>query len=173
MPLPSAMTPDMPRQAYELAILGIPRCHIADKLGVGRRTFYDWIAKGDAILDGEMDPPRDAGNHPPDYAAFARALRMAEADAVIASASAIRTEKGSPGHQWWLERTHPNEFGNRQKLEVEHSGTVQIIDWSTNAAGALAERMAEVPAIDAEFSSVDALAVPRGTPALTTTKPAG
>ncbi len=155
------LTPALTSQAAELAREGLPASLIAAKLRVGRRTFFDWLTKGEAQAEGEERPP-----YSPDYAAFYLSVQEARADAGLTSIRRVRTERGSTGDAWWLERAFPAEFGTRTKLEVEHSGTVQIIDWSTNAAGALAERMAEVPAIDAEFSSVDALAI-------TTTKPGG
>lgn len=155
MSMPSSLTPTRAAIVCELARQGIPRLYIAAKIGVNKVTLFDWILKGRAILDGEP-PPRDAGETPPDYAAFVLALDEADADYVIASGRDINTaEKGHAGRQWWLERTKRDVFGATQKIEVEHSGVVHHV---AGVEGLTDEQLLAIVgrrrAIEAEFTEV-------------------
>lgn len=155
MTMPSLLTPERIARTKELAADGIPRIYIAQDLQVRRETFYDWIEKGQKILAGEMERPPEAGGVHADYAAFVLALEAGDAEYVVRAVRAIGgAEKGHTGHQWLLERTKRAEFGPKSEVEVKHSGTVALVDWSTAGLGDLGER-----AIDVEFEEVGPLAL--------------
>ena len=78
---PTLYKPDMPKRAYELALLGLTDEEIAKSLGVGYSTLTDWKVEypefGEAINDGKE--PADAKVA---AALFNRAMGMAIPDGV-------------------------------------------------------------------------------------------
>lgn len=161
MSFPASLTPELATKVHAEVAKGTPITYVADLLRIGRQTFYDWVSKGEAILAGEREPAKEAGGIQPDYADFVLGLRAARATAVIGSVEAVRkSERGHAGHQFWLERQIREEFGPKSEVEVKHSGSVALVDWSTAQLGDLGEA-----AIDVEFEEVPL--------ALETTKPGG
>ncbi len=101
------------RPIIEAARKGLPQRLIADKCGIQRSVLNDWLSKGD---DGQ-EP----------FARFSTAYRQAAAEWGETEWEAAGGEaKFATGPQWRLEKRYPEDFGNRTKLEVEHSGTVNV-----------------------------------------------
>ena len=106
-------TPDLIEIIEDGARKGLHAQIIADKAGIGRRTLYEWLEKG------------DAGEEP--FVRVSAAFRRASAEWTEAQwERAVKGDTGSGGAQWGLERRHPDIYGARSKLEVEHSGTVNV-----------------------------------------------
>jgi hypothetical protein len=83
---------------------GVPITHAARAAGIHRSTLATWRAEN------------------PDIAA---ALEKAEADAVAFHVAVVKKAAASgiwTAAAWWLERTHPAEFG--RKLQTDQSVTV-------------------------------------------------
>jgi hypothetical protein len=108
-------TPDVIQNIALWSRKGLPQQIIADKLGVGRRTFVEWLEKG------------DAGHEP--YVRVARAYRSAAADwAEEEWEAAAEESKLATSRQWRLERRFPDIFGARQIVEsrAEQVLTVRV-----------------------------------------------
>ncbi len=144
-------TPDLTEAIERHAAAGCSQRMIADLIGVPRRSFEDWIRKGDEGIEP-----------------FCRAsVALRRATATTASAAlgdVLGGEKHSNGAQWWLERTYPEDFGNRTKLEVEHSGTigVQVVsfrDVPMEEIMALASGREKPRIVDVEAVAVPTLAI--------------
>lgn len=86
--------------------------------GVGRRTVYDWLEKG------------EKGEEP--YAEFSARIAGAEAQAVDEALKNVRSATGgklsSPhlNETWFLERRKPRSWG-KSAIDVNHSGSVTTI----------------------------------------------
>jgi hypothetical protein len=108
----------------------------ADAIGVHRSIIYDAIKRGEA----KDPPPGDAH-----LVEFAIAYRKADALAVINAVKAVRTG-GSKwrGNAWWLERRHPERYGNRLRAELSgpNGAPIAIADARAALAAAIA-RVAE------------------------------
>ena len=117
-------------RVLQLAGAGVPRKYVADAVGVSRRAFAYWLARGRA--GGKGDAP---------YVQLLHALKKAEAEAVAVSVGRIRraanggalierksvtvngvttvTEKFAQplwvADAWLLERRYPDEFSLNQR----------------------------------------------------------
>ncbi len=79
--------------------------------GVSERTYYRWLAEGE---------PEDGPEH---FRQFRRGVTRARAQARVAYAAVIRraaNEGDWKAAAWFLERSEPEEWGLKRKLE--HSG---------------------------------------------------
>lgn len=108
---------------------GLPLNQAAGRAGVGRRTVYDWLAKGAENPDGS-------------YADFALAVEEANANAAFDAVEELR----KAGRDDWraslayLERRFPEEWSRRERHEVTGADGAPIkieLQWPT-AAGASA-----------------------------------
>ena len=126
---PSKLTPAVHHAIVESVRAGTPIIHAAAAAGVtSTSTIYQWIAKGG------KDPASP-------YAAFARDIKSAEADAVAKNVRIVLQagEKSWQAAAWWLERTHPEEFARRDGLALGASSdvTVKVVvegDWHGRGA---------------------------------------
>ena len=122
-------------RVLQLAGAGVPRKYVADAVGVSRRAFAYWLAKG-----------RDGGKGDAAYVQLLHALKKAEAEAVAVSVGRIRragsggalidrksvTTVGPDGKPvttvtekftqplwvadaWLLERRYPDEFSTDRR----------------------------------------------------------
>ena len=122
-------------RVLQLAGAGVPRKHVADAVGVSRRAFAYWLARG-----------RDGGKGDEPYVQLLHALKRAEAEAVAVSVGRIRragsggalidrksvTTVGPDGKPvttvtekfaqplwvadaWLLERRYPDEFSSDRR----------------------------------------------------------
>lgn len=92
----------------------ITACTLA---GVEERTYYKWIEKAD-----EPDALKI-------YVQFRQRMRVARQLGKMSKVQIIHTAATGPDGDWraaaWLlERTHPDEFAPKEKLDVRHTGTV-------------------------------------------------
>ena len=93
----------------ELLRQGISRRGAAETSGVSARTLQRWMKKGE---DGEGE----------EWELFTRQVHGAEASAEYNAVNVIleAAEKGDwRAAAWWLERRHPQQWGKRQRIEVE------------------------------------------------------
>lgn len=105
---------------------GAPFAHAAAMAGIGERTLYDWLARGErALLAADSSLPVEATEEP--FARFRSDVDIARAQARVAAVAtitrAIVGEKAEDGTwitfpdwkaaAWYLERSAPEEFGRR------------------------------------------------------------
>lgn len=85
----------------------------ASHAGVAAATVREWVARGRGT---------DGRRHTARYAAFAEAVERAPASAEMRAVATVLKagESTLQACAWWLERTRPEHYGRRAR--VEHSG---------------------------------------------------
>jgi len=107
-------TDEAGQRVLEAVRAGLPVKFAAAKAGVGLRTLYDWLERGEA------DDAHDVR-----LVAFAQLYREAEADYAAQELARLDADASADSAAWkaraWkLERRFPREFGSRATFE--HSG---------------------------------------------------
>lgn len=91
-----------------------------NKVGISRECFYEWMRRG------ERGQARDI--EPVNYVEFARRINQAVAQVEIETVRDIRKAPMNwQAPAWWLERRHPDRWGQRNKIDL--SGKVIVINW--------------------------------------------
>jgi transposase len=101
-------TPKQRQRLIELLEAGLPVTMATAASGIGRTSFYKWMA----------DPK------------FAEQVEAAQARAVAPLLDRIRTAADNGQWQaaaWILERRWPGEFGRRDRLQTENTGPLEVI----------------------------------------------
>lgn len=94
---------------------GNPKTLASRLAGLDQQTLFDWIAQG-----------RNEPDKYPEYIQLAQDIQVAQAEHVAERLARIEAAaKSDPRHwtadAWYLERTMPEEFGKRDKVEIETS----------------------------------------------------
>ena len=122
---PNLCTPERVDELCKAAELGATRAHAAQYAGITRATLQEWL---------RSDKPL--------HVAFAERYREAEAHGKLALLATIRkaSSKQWQAAAWMLERTWPNEYGRRERVEVTGAagGPVQLAALSDDALRRLA-----------------------------------
>lgn len=115
MARPTLITDELCEQVRPLVASGLSFEAVAARLGIGRRTLFDWLARGEAD-----DPPEADAL----FVRFAAAVREGEAELEATMLASITGDSGKRGEHgrfaWVLERRFPTRWGSKQR--VEHSG---------------------------------------------------
>jgi transposase len=112
------LTPETQERICRALRVGMYRKTAIAACGIGEKTFYTWLARGDAEKSG---PYRD----------FIEAVQLAEAEGEVALVGIIRA--ASKLHwqaaAWILERKHHDRWGRKDALAMtgtlEHTGEVK------------------------------------------------
>lgn len=106
---PTKLTPEVQDRIIQALKAGNYVETAAEYAGIGKTTFYRWMARGEQASRGI-------------YREFRDAVMRARAEAEARNVAII--QKAAPDDwraaAWWLERAFPDRWGPRQKLE--HSG---------------------------------------------------
>lgn len=117
MPRVSIITEDQVTRVRECVATGASFEAVAARLGIGRRTLFDWLARGESLAADAPDGERI-------YERFAEAVRQGEADFEATMMDKIVGAEGKKGEHsrftWMLERRFPSRWGAKQR--IEHSG---------------------------------------------------
>jgi transposase-like protein len=99
------LTPEMIKIAAKLIEEGNYISHVAQALGIERRTFYTWLEQGKKATHGLKRE-------------FYEAVTQAEAKAVLRNIKIIQkaAETNWQAAAWWLERKFPEEFGRKDRI---------------------------------------------------------
>lgn len=91
----------------------------AEIAGVDRRTFYKWMARGEA--DGSDDEGEP-------YRRFRHAVTQARAKAERMMVDIVRNDatKNAESARWYLERSAADRWGRRDKLTVETAVSAEL-----------------------------------------------
>lgn len=131
---PTGLTPEKARIILDQLGIGAFRNEAATAAGVPKRTFQDWMARGEKSLDAveayDLDPAAWPGPAPvPDepFHSFAAQVHEIEAKAQLILLGLMqRMAQKADGRdafkatRWMLETRWPKQYGRR--LAVEHSG---------------------------------------------------
>lgn len=107
------LTPEITQQICTLISQGIPNKTAAQTCGICESTFYSWLQRGQEVKSGK-------------YLEFLESIKKAEAQSIADSVQRIKKagEKQWTALAWLLERRHPNEWGNKQNIKMEHTGKI-------------------------------------------------
>lgn len=111
-------TPELHKEVVRRIREGNPKTLASRLVGLNQQTLFDWIA------EGRNDPDRY-----PEYVQLAQDIEIAIAENVAERLARIEAAaKSDPrlwtADAWYLERTMPEEFGRRDRVEVEASAPV-------------------------------------------------
>ncbi len=119
MARPTKLTEEVHDRIVGALLLGLYQDQAARYGGINPGTFYRWIDRGASELK------KDAI-----YREFREAVQKARAEAEARRIAVIHqaAEDGTwQAAAWWLERSFPERWGRRQKVEVTHI-TEDVLD---------------------------------------------
>ena len=93
---------------------GVPIKHASISHGITERTFYNWFEKGKEAKSGKFRKFYDKIQEAKSVAITLRARRIYKAGETSWQADA-----------WWLERVDPDNFGRKDRHEVDMKAQVQ------------------------------------------------
>ncbi len=106
---PTKFTPAVQQRILDAIALGLTYEQAATSAGITRETFRQW---------------RDA------KLAFSAELEKAEVAGMAARLSRIQMAAVRDGawqaDAWWLERRFPDQWGRRERVDVNHSGSIDV-----------------------------------------------
>ncbi len=107
MARPTKLTPELQKQICDFLTAGNFVETVCDYVGVCKFTFYEWIKRGERGWQIDIDGG---------YVEFSNAVKKAMSQVEMTTVHDLR--KGPMNWQakaWWLERRHPDKWGNRGK----------------------------------------------------------
>lgn len=114
MPRPSKLTDEVIEKITHAIKLGTTLYRAAEIAGIGTNTFRVWLRRGEADIEAGKTT-RHARLVQEVTKTNAKVASLVEGS-VLHAALHDRDVKAST---WWLERRLPNEYGRRDKVEVE------------------------------------------------------
>jgi len=117
---PSKLTPELQAEIVKLLSEGNFVETVCDYVGLSKNTFYDWVRRGERGWQSDIEPVN--------FVEFSDAIKKAMAE--VEKSTLIELRAGPLNWQakaWWLERRHPDKWGNRQKVDLTHK--VVAVNW--------------------------------------------
>ena len=114
------LNPTIKKQIGDNITLGMPLKFAAEAAGISEVTFYNWMNRGESESKGQ-------------FFEFHEYIKECQSKAVQLHLKLITkaaTEGAWQASAWILERRHPEEFGRREKIEMDanlkHSGKLDL-----------------------------------------------
>ena len=107
---PTKLTAELQAEIADLLGKGNYVETVCDFVGIHKDTFYEWLRRGDRGWQKDADEG---------YVAFSDAIKKAMALVEMQTIAELRS--GGMNWQskaWWLERRHPDRWGNRGKSTI-------------------------------------------------------
>lgn len=118
MARPSKLNEELIKQAYKLALLGVPVNYICDSLGITQPCHSMWMTQGKQDYEAEEETL---------YAQYFMTIKKGQADFVIKSVADIQSgRQGWQGAAWVLERTR-QDFMPKQEITAGDDGKVTVV----------------------------------------------
>jgi transposase len=110
---PSKLTPELTKRLCDWLEAGNFIETACDMEGISRESFYEWLRRGERAWSNDIEPVN--------YVQFSDMVKKAMARMEILTINDLRAGPMNwQAKAWWLERRHPDRWGNRQKHE--HTG---------------------------------------------------
>jgi hypothetical protein len=106
---PDKLTPEVQAKIVNAMAAGNYAETSAQAAGIDPRTFYNWMARGEAEKAGK-------------YFQFFRAVKDADARAEVSDIAVIHMDPSWQARAWVRERRHPAKWGRRDRMEVSGAG---------------------------------------------------
>lgn len=114
------LTPELQKKIGDNITLGMPLKFAAEAVGVPERTFYYWMERGEKEDKGQYH----------DFFIYCNNCKSRAVQLHLKLITKAATDGAWQASAWILERRHPEEFGRKDKLELDgklkHSGTVDL-----------------------------------------------
>ena len=124
------MSDEIIRAAGGLAANGMDDQGIYDFLGISKQAFYTWLKDGEALAEaveaGEARPPKKESRGKK-LIDFVDAIKKGRSTLKARSLKKINEDQSWQSAAWILERRWPDEYGKREKLDMEVTA-VKIVD---------------------------------------------
>lgn len=125
MARPSKLTPERAEEILSLVRAGNYPETAAKACGVSPAAFYNWKARGEEHRNGNGTPERERR-----FVEFVEGLEKAESEA---EARAVQVVVRAGFEHWqaamtYLERKYPERWGRRERYQLEHSGSLSLVD---------------------------------------------
>ena len=108
--------PEKIERLINYLILGMYVTVACDLVGISRSSYFSWIQQANEIekSDDEVDPDDQI------YLDFLDSVKKARADAEAVHVRNVRDagETSWQASAWWLERSAPDRWGRRERVEV-------------------------------------------------------
>ncbi len=128
--IPRPDDPELLATYTESIALGLPLTVAATNARIHDQTARDWMNKGEAEMEANSD---DAHWEPSPHAAFAWAVKQAEARFVTENVGVVAADRdASPVGKRWisamtlLERRRPRDFGRQQYVDIKEERTLTL-----------------------------------------------
>lgn len=104
----------------EAARAGLSLKRTAQYVGVGERTIKDWLARGRSAIEASEETGAPILEEEVRFASFAKDWEQAQSSAVARNLTLIQQAATADWRAaaWYLERSHPDEFGRSNRVEV-------------------------------------------------------
>jgi hypothetical protein len=116
----SKLTPQIQKEIGQNITLGMPLKFAAEAAGVAERTFYHWMEKGEKESKGQYH----------DFFIYCKNCQSKAVQLHLKLITKAASDGSWQASAWILERRHPEEFGRKDKLELDgkmkHSGKVEF-----------------------------------------------
>ncbi len=121
----SLLTPEIQQQIVTAIQSGNFQHHACEYAGIHTATYFRWLERGQAEIDRlEQDETAEADPVETPYREFCDAIKKARAVAVVQAVGLIRkaaVDGTWTAAAWYLERSHPKDWGKTDRLE--HTGS--------------------------------------------------
>lgn len=109
---PSKLTSELQKQICDFLVAGNFAETVCDFVGIDKTTYYEWLKRGERGWQIDIEGG---------YVEFSHAVKKAVAQVEMTTVHGLRKRPYNwQADAWWLERRHPDRWGNRQKHV--HSG---------------------------------------------------
>lgn len=115
---PTKLTQELQKQICDLLAAGNFAETVCDYVGIAKPTFYDWIKRGERGWRSDINGG---------YVEFSNAVKKSMGQVEINTVKEVR--RGVDNWQsraWWLERRHPDKWGNRGKQTHQQEGEITL-----------------------------------------------
>lgn len=119
MARPTKLTAILQKDIVDLLLAGNFVETVCDYVGISRETFYDWLKRGERGHKKDIDGG---------YVEFSDTIKKAIAQVEILTIADLRVgPQNWQAKAWWLERRHPDKWGNRQKHEQSGEVILRVV----------------------------------------------
>lgn len=117
---PTRLTEELKKEIVKLLGEGNFVETVCDYVGLSKETFYEWQRRGERGWQAD---------HEGGYVEFTDAVKKAMAEVEKDTITDLRAGPLNwQAKAWWLERRHPDKWGNRQK--IDHTHKIVSVNWN-------------------------------------------